>query len=60
MENRGLMKENKKRFKKKIFFFQKFSIPSLRVDSPKNLKINGKDWPMNTYAPPAISLKVKF
>ncbi|CAF4837211.1 unnamed protein product, partial [Rotaria sp. Silwood2] len=38
----------------------KFSIPSLRVDSPKNLKINGKDWPMNTYAPPAISLKVKF
>ncbi|CAF1570539.1 unnamed protein product, partial [Adineta steineri] len=39
---------------------EKFSIPSLRVDSPKNLKINGKDWPMNTYAPPAISLKVKF
>ncbi|CAF1518837.1 unnamed protein product [Rotaria magnacalcarata] len=39
---------------------EKFSISSLRVDSPKNLKINGKDWPMNTYAPPAISLKVKF
>ncbi|CAF4693516.1 unnamed protein product, partial [Rotaria sp. Silwood1] len=37
---------------------EKFSIPSLRVDSPKNLKINGKDWPMNTYAPPAISLKI--
>ncbi|UJR38381.1 hypothetical protein I4U23_031051 [Adineta vaga] len=36
---------------------EKFSIPSLRVDSPRNLKINGKDWPMNTYAPPAISLK---
>ncbi|CAF1008494.1 unnamed protein product, partial [Didymodactylos carnosus] len=34
---------------------EKFSIQSIRVDTPKSLKLNGKDWPLNKYAAPNMS-----